>query len=359
MNTIESQLRSVLAEEAQRTPTSAGLVERVRADAVRGRRHRQVRRVGLVAALAAAVTGIAVLPPLLRGPTIRPGIASSDSPATASAAATAAGALCPTQNDPLSDPGHVPPNLGPVTAAFTCWTGTHDVPGDGTWTFREVRRVTGGLDATLRAYAVPDAPAGSGAALSIGYTRRVLILEVGGHFIAAREPILASRAPLKSAVAAYEAMETSVVVSVRGTQIESPLSRVSGCPLTVKDTIALLAGQPITHAPAGPPTLPADVSVTACFYSSTPDLDGTLTAATRLTADEYDQVRALVSAATADATCATTSHTRFTVLSGNAVPWTEIALDGCGVDQGHGALRGADELQTLLVTALTHQLSVP
>ena len=127
-----------------------------------------------------------------------------------------------------------------VTDAYICHDEIRTVPGDGVWLFRVARRVTGGVDALLEAYRVPDEHSTDPELLcpSVGWDPLVVYVHSDSGPRAVRAPGTVCGAPMEAARSAYESVVTEVVDERREHQIQSQLSVDSGCSDEYKDTLA-------------------------------------------------------------------------------------------------------------------------
>jgi hypothetical protein len=227
------------------------------------------------------------------------------------------------------------------------------VPSDGVWTFQVVRRVTGGLDPLLAAYAVPDAgPAAPGTACSaVAWASLAVFLHNASGVRAVRAPQDDCGGPTSAARTAYESVTTTVVWEKKTRQIQSQQSVDSSCPDQFKDMLAIDEQfQSSGRSPAAP--RPVAAPALECTYRVVVDAQGDrvghLQSHRTLTADQLAAVNGALSHLRADPTCSRHEQTRFAVLGMTREPTTYVAVDGCAVAQDSGWWRAGDNLRATL-----------
>ena len=279
---------------------------------------------------------------------------SSGSPAgqvapSASPAAVTSGTACPAQ-----EPSHLPQEHEAVTDAYICVEEDRAVPGEGVALAQVVRRVTGGLDALLTAYAAPDeAPTPDTICGLAAWHPLVVYLHDDSGVHAVRAPTTSCSAPTEPARSAYTALVTAVVGEEGRRTVQSQLSVDSNCPDDYKDTLSIDeqfdSTSPGDQGPGSstPTALAGPVSV--CTYRVASDDEGMragrLDGQDTLTGDQLSAVNEALSLARPDPGCSRHEHTRFAVLNGGQQDATVIALDGCAVSQEEGWWRAADQLR--------------
>jgi len=282
---------------------------------------------------------------------------SSGSPASqvapaATPAAVTSGDACPAQ-----EPSHLPQALEAVTEAYICLGEDRAVPGEGVALVQVVRRVTGGLDALLTAYAAPDeAPTPDTICGLAAWNPLVVYLHDDSGVHAVRAPTTSCSAPTEPASSAYTALVTAVVGEGDSRTLQSQLSVDSNCPDDYKDTLSIdeqldnTSPSDLGTAASTPTPLTSPVSV--CTYRFTSDEQGMragrLDGHDTLTGDQLSAVNEALSLARPDPSCSRQEHTRFAVLNGGQRDSTVVALDGCAVSQDEGWWGAADQLRLSL-----------
>jgi len=279
----------------------------------------------------------------------------SSSPTGRPVPAAVPGGVTPDDACPAQEPGHLSREHGGVIDAHVCVDEDRAVPGEGVVLFHVVRRVTGGLDALLTAYAAPDdAPEPDTACAAVGWSQLVVHLRDDSGTHAVRAPVTTCNAPTEAAQSAYTALTTQVVGEQRDRTVQSQLSVDSNCPDAYKDTLSIdedldsaSPGQATPGTAATPRRLSGPVSV--CTYRVAPDDQGTrvgrLDGHRTLTADQLSAVDEALGSARPDPTCSRHEHTRFALLGIDQQDATVVALDGCAVAQDGGWWRADDRLR--------------
>ncbi|MEO7059259.1 MAG: hypothetical protein ABI083_06055, partial [Lapillicoccus sp.] len=236
------------------------------------------------------------------------------------------------------------------------------------WTVVAVQSVTGGLDTLLSSYARRDPsppPSGDVACPAIAYNAHPVWLTVSGRTFSVTEPLVGPcRTPDPAALAAYQALSLAPVREVPLQLASTALAQRTGCPMVVKDLLAVAVQQPHRSAATGRPR-PVSGSegapVAACSYtragevpgvSSSGDLqdvEGTLTAGRALTAAEVARVNTALAGVTPIGDCDLTASSPFVVLVA-PTSWTQVALSGCAVSQDDQVWRAPQALRAALAT---------
>ena len=257
---------------------------------------------------------------------------------------------------PAQEPSHLPNGLEDVTDAYLCVEEDRAVPGEGVVLFQVVRRVTGGLDALLTAFAAPDdAHEPDKACAAIGSAPLVVYLRDISGTHAVRAPMTSCNAPTEPARSAYTSLTTQVIGEQRDRTIQSQLSVDSNCSDDYKDMLSideeLDSASPQEQAPPGSATTPRQLfgPVSVCTYRIATDDQGTrvghLEASHTLTAEQLAAVNEALGRARPDPSCSRHDHTEFALLNGDQQDATFIALDGCAVSQYEGWWRADDQLR--------------
>ena len=275
---------------------------------------------------------------------------------------------------------HLPKRVT-TTTAFVCVTEERTDRAGTSVMALVLRRVTGGLGDVLSAYSVPDSPTiADDICPAVLLTRNVLVLRESNRWVYAREPVGRCGVPNEAAVKAFERLTSVEVASKAGTVVSTPLGRASGCPETVKDTLDLATadtGAAIPRGAPGPGTVVCAYEVP--LHGSDPR-EGILTTAGRLSAADAAVVTGELAAARAG-TCHVRAHTRFALVLGlpatpapattsvttdggssppsAGMPWTEVALDGCGIGIDERALDGSQALRDALTRTLRDHAVAP
>jgi hypothetical protein len=250
---------------------------------------------------------------------------------------------------PTVEPEHLPANVGAVEAAYVCGSDYRAVPGDGDWSFIQVKEVTDGLDELLRVYGAEDAAPTSGACTTELPDPLIVYLH-GDHVRAVRAPWTPCRKPTPEARAAYDALTTVVVSETKEAQGRSQLSIDTGCGDTFKDMLWVEEHGGGTHLPTGDPR-PVAAGAHVCRYDVKADKDGfrngELTSGETLSAGELSKVNEELAKSVPDQSCSLSEHTRFATLTDKG-SWTQVALDGCALLQDSSWWRATDALRKLL-----------
>ncbi|WNV74778.1 hypothetical protein [Geodermatophilus sp. DSM 44513] len=259
---------------------------------------------------------------------------------TPSSAAVTPDVACPAQES-----SRLSGDTGGPMDAYVCSYEIRTVPGDGSWSFHVVRRVTGGLGALLEAYRSPDEPpVADMACTAAGVDPLVVHLHDEHGTRAVRAPVGPCSAPTESAKSAYASLITAVVGEQQEGQSRSQLSVDTSCPDETKDVLSI--EQPPQRGDPTPTPLSAPVSV--CMYRVAAEEGmrvGYLEAHRTLTADQVAGVNAALDLVRPDRGCSRVEHRRFAVLFGSQPGRTVIALDGCAVSQDAGWWRADDHLR--------------
>jgi hypothetical protein len=252
---------------------------------------------------------------------------------------------------PRTDAVHLPAHAAVVTAAYVCDQQLRPVAGDGQWEYAVVHGVTSGLEALLRAYALPDEKLTDGSCAAIYSDPRVVYLH-GARTLAVRAPRDGCGQPTAAATRAFAALGTVDVTAVKVRRTTSELALSTGCSDQYKDMLAI-EGQ--TGDPKQVERVPHPVGAGAelCVYRVTRDAQGfrlgQLSAGRRLTPAQLDQINQALTAATVDPSCTRSQHTGFALLQGGrGGSDTLVAVDGCAVQQDGGWWRAPDRLRALV-----------
>ena len=118
-----------------------------------------------------------------------------------------------------------------------CSTEIRIVPGDGSWRFAIVSRVTAGADRLLTAYAEPDDDTEVDVCTAVYIPPGHVWLQIDGEIVTVRAP--ADRChPLDDAIAVYASLTLEVVAEERLDQTSTQLSADTGCPDDWLDVLA-------------------------------------------------------------------------------------------------------------------------
>jgi hypothetical protein len=269
---------------------------------------------------------------------------SPSAPVSGSSEVDRAGA-CPQQT-----PAHLAGRGAGVTNAYICARESRPVPGDGVWMFEVVRRVSGGLDVLLQAYAVPDAaPVPDIACAAVAYDPLVVHLHGPRGTEAVRAPVDACGAPLRQARAAYDSLVTTVVAERADARIQSQLSVDTQCPESFKDVLAISEHDGPAGARNGVSPTPLADPVSVCTYRVGTDADGLrighLDGHRVLTGDRLRALNAALARVRRDPGCSRSEQRRFAVLAMGTGQETVVALDGCAVSQGADWWRADSQLR--------------
>ncbi|WP_143087239.1 hypothetical protein [Geodermatophilus ruber] len=275
-----------------------------------------------------------------------PGGGSPATPAPSSSGpAVEPEAACPVQT-----PEHLSGGGADATEVYICTRESRAVPDDGMWMFQVVRRVSGGLDPLLQAYAAPDdSPVSGIACAAIGYDPLVVYLHGDGGTRAVRAPVDTCGAPTAQARSAYDSLVTTVVRERSDARIQSQLSVDTQCPDAFKDILSLDERDRLSGADDGLAPEPLSDPVSVCEYRITTDADGNrighLDGHRILSGDRLRALNTALGHVRHDPSCSRHEQTSFAVLNMGGSQETVVALDGCAVSQGYGWWRADDQLR--------------
>lgn len=259
--------------------------------------------------------------------------------------------ITPADACPSGEVVHLPQDYGEVTRAYVCKDETRRVPGEGEWSFRMVWGVTSGLDALLKAFAVPDETTPSTTACALAYHPPPVIFLRGEQPLAVRGPLGTCGFPMPEAARAHQALGLTELAAVKGRLIQSELSITSGCPYQYTD---MLTDEERRGGPrAAWPTPKPIGGKQLCSYDLAKDIEGNpvgqLVAARTLTTDEQAAINTALARSTRDPSCARHGHQHFAMIPMVAHGTTTlIAVDGCAVQQDGGWWRATDRLRELV-----------